>query len=700
MSRPLISYLKKHRKITDPVLSVLSLVSGYFTYQGAASLFATAGSSFVNSASAGVFSIGVTAGIYLFWHMAMGIAPAMPTVRSRVLAMAITALGWPFLIALSSWLNVTAMAGNAALELHMTKSVPAFELALEDAGRHARLAERLVPDLKAAADRYAGLAAAERSSGRITGVAGNGGIADTLEGVSRQLGGLVSQVGDAGKQVDAAAADGRKSLEKMRAISVSKEPLDRRMQDFAVEADGIKALIVRMEGKGLAESIGRSAAALSDTVIERVSSRNAQVASAQAEALARIREDLARTGASIAEVAAQIAAQPAIRAPDFDRISVVRAVVKYAGSFVPFWAGGIALDLLPTLLILYLMLAHAVAGPDVEEDDDDRECGATGDRYDHRTARPQDGDFAESRLARGMAMFGRMSPKGFAMIAAAAIIALMAIDMVSASLPSWKTPELGELLGSGRKPRSSLGHADHCLVMPDGVRVCEPAFKASGGAEAHGFFDPQPLPNTLKVREPSPAAVEAVRRVADAIGLEPNFKLVEADFDEDQWAYAMIREGKRLIVYDRKRFHWDSEPARWEDVTILAHEIGHHLNGHTLASERSAWAIELKADQFAGFAISRLGGSLVQAQSVYRHASEAGSKTHPPRAQRLAAIEAGWRHSEALKNQEPLTCATDWLGEAFAVRNRSCRMAKVCGDDGLAFRLACEERHGEWLWQR
>jgi hypothetical protein len=698
MLRRLKNFLETHGAITEPVLMVLSMVSAYFTFLGARSLFGAERASYLNSASAAVFSIGVTAGIFIFWHMALSIVPPMQSGKTRLLGLAITALGWPFLIALSSWLNVTAMAGGAALDLHMAKSIPAFERAVDDASRSAHLAEKLVPDLKAAADRYAGLAQAERTGGRISGVAGNGGIADTLDGVSRQLGGLRAQISEASRQADAIAAQARASVEKMRTISVSKAPLDGRLEDFAGEADKIKALIGRMDKKGLAESIQRSSAALADSVIERVSSRNAQVAAAQSEALARIREDLAGTGAAIAGVAAQIAAEPAVSAPEFERISVVRAVVRFAGSFLPFWAGGIALDLLPTLLILYLMLAHAVVGPEKDDDEnDDRQSDARYGRsginlaYDRDRDGPHDEVLAGGRFARVLAMLGRMSPKGFAMLAGAVIIALVALDIVSAALPSWAMPDLSDLVGPGHVSRSAPGAGTHCIVMPDGVRVCDP------GAGAAGFTGKGSFPNTLALRKPSPMAVRTVGWIVDALGLVPNFEVVGADFDEDQWAYAMIRNGKRYIVYDRRRFQWDRKAPRWEDVAILAHEIGHHLNGHTLDDIGSRPPTELEADRFAGFAISRLGGSLENALAGFRALPKDGSRTHPPRAERLAAVEAGWRHSEALKKQEPVTCATDWLDEPFKVRGRSCRMAKVCRGKTTGYRLACEQG-GKWFW--
>lgn len=695
-------FLRTHWEITGPILLLLSFVSGFFTFLGAQSLFGSEGAGFMNSASAAVFSIGVTAGIFLFWEMALSIVPQMPSGKTRLLGMGITALGWPFLIALSSWLNVTAMAGNAALEMHMTQTLPIFEQAVNDAVRRAQLAEKLTPDLKAAADRYTGLAQAERSSGRITGIAGNGGIADTLEGVSRQLGGLLAQLGEAGQRTDFAAAQARASLDRMRTLSIEKGPIERRIEAFATEAEKINTHLGQMDNRGLLESIQRSGATLADSVIERVASRNTQVAAAQTGALAKIRDDLARTGTAIAGVAAEVATQPGSKAPAFERISVVRAVVEYAGSFIPFWAGGIALDLLPTLLVLYLMLAHAVAVPDEKD--------AARDEPQPSYPRGKSGQQVKAGFIGRLADIGAMSPKAIVGLAAAVIVVLVAINLVQAAIsspPPTRPEESVEEPGKLSRPSSVPG--DNCVVMPDGVRVCDPVAPGNGRdlPERHkkievegalGFLDRWRLPYAINVSDPSPLALRAVSWIVDAVGLVPNFEVVAADITREFAAYATVRGGRRYIVYDRESLTWDISNPNWIDVTIMAHEIGHHLNNHPLDREIAYWKRELEADRFAGFAVSRLGGSLENALAAFRGLSVEGTELHPPRAQRLEAVEAGWRHSEALKKQEPVTCATGWLGTAFALHGGECRMAKVCRGKKPGYRLACEQ-NGQWLWQ-
>ena len=82
----------------------------------------------------------------------------------------------------------------------------------------------------------------------------------------------------------------------------------------------------------------------------------------------------------------------------------------------------------------------------------------------------------------------------------------------------------------------------------------------------------------------------------------------------------------------------------------LAHEIGHHLNGHTLDDIGSRPKTELEADEFSGFVWERWE-PLSEAQLAMRHiGSERASTTHPAKSDRLYAIKRGWER--ALKQSD------------------------------------------------
>jgi hypothetical protein len=87
-------------------------------------------------------------------------------------------------------------------------------------------------------------------------------------------------------------------------------------------------------------------------------------------------------------------------------------------------------------------------------------------------------------------------------------------------------------------------------------------------------------------------------------------------------------------------------------MTLLAHEIGHHINGHTNRKGGDKLLMELQADEFAGYVMHKLGATLLQAQNVMFYiARTEDSKTHPARNLRLLAIEKGWNGASDIQEK-------------------------------------------------
>jgi hypothetical protein len=142
-------------------------------------------------------------------------------------------------------------------------------------------------------------------------------------------------------------------------------------------------------------------------------------------------------------------------------------------------------------------------------------------------------------------------------------------------------------------------------------------------------------------------AQEIINDIIATVGLKANFEVRAATIEN---AAATNYHGKRFIIYDPQFIRKLNGAAgnRWASVSILAHEIGHHLNGHTLANNGSQPALELEADEFAGFVMQKMGATIQQAQAALKLA--AGYKpslTHPGQQDRLAAIQKGWERAGA-----------------------------------------------------
>jgi hypothetical protein len=83
---------------------------------------------------------------------------------------------------------------------------------------------------------------------------------------------------------------------------------------------------------------------------------------------------------------------------------------------------------------------------------------------------------------------------------------------------------------------------------------------------------------------------------------------------------------------------------KWAIYAIIAHEIGHYVLAHDRTAVGSDPAIELQADEYAGEILAKMDACLSDAQAAFnsRIMQRQRGDSHPPIAQRLAAVERGW----------------------------------------------------------
>jgi len=144
-------------------------------------------------------------------------------------------------------------------------------------------------------------------------------------------------------------------------------------------------------------------------------------------------------------------------------------------------------------------------------------------------------------------------------------------------------------------------------------------------------------------------AEKAVDEIVRRSGLKRNFYVMECPNTDN--CFAAIQGQTRLIVYDgsfMKKAN-DLSKSDWGALSILAHEIGHHLQGHTIIEGGSDPTKELEADEFSGFVMYQMGASLKDAQAaIYKLTSDYDGGTHPARPKRLAAIKKGYDNAQDL----------------------------------------------------
>jgi len=147
---------------------------------------------------------------------------------------------------------------------------------------------------------------------------------------------------------------------------------------------------------------------------------------------------------------------------------------------------------------------------------------------------------------------------------------------------------------------------------------------------------------------------DAARRIVAQIGLPQNFVL-KASLEYRNNAVAdMLKDEngrtQRYVIYDPNFFNAINDKADndWAAISVLAHEIGHHLNNHSLNNDGSTFEYELLADEWSGFVLRKMGASLKDAQSAVATLKDpkVPSKSHPPKTLRMESIEIGWRKGQ------------------------------------------------------
>ena len=171
---------------------------------------------------------------------------------------------------------------------------------------------------------------------------------------------------------------------------------------------------------------------------------------------------------------------------------------------------------------------------------------------------------------------------------------------------------------------------------------CRLACAASLALNGSCSYLGEALPAKTEVTASTGSVDGLIQRIVDASGLSRNFEVRAALVPN---ATAVTLGSKRYILYNPS---FMSEIAnvtqdKWAAAGILAHEIGHHLNGHTLQIGGSRPPLELEADYFSGFILEKLGAQMGEATAVIeRFGPETATATHPGRVERVASISSGW----------------------------------------------------------
>lgn len=148
--------------------------------------------------------------------------------------------------------------------------------------------------------------------------------------------------------------------------------------------------------------------------------------------------------------------------------------------------------------------------------------------------------------------------------------------------------------------------------------------------------------------------LKLIESIADYAGVGRNFSIIECPDINNAFAKNIKNNVdllEKYILYDLEFFNQINALAgtSWAATSILAHEVGHHINGHSLNNIGSTYKFELEADKFSGRILGFMGATLEEAQAAMNtKKSEEASSTHPAKRDRLAQIKLGWENAKGM----------------------------------------------------
>jgi hypothetical protein len=230
---------------------------------------------------------------------------------------------------------------------------------LDQAHRYAISAQSLLPDIQMASARFSQLAEGERT-GTLTGTAGSGTVVQLLSQMSNQLATLSRTVEQSREPEKALYDQGSKQLAKMRELVSSRDPIGPRSDAFGTEATALLGVIASLQQTSIASAVKRTADNLSEGFIAPAAGgQTAELADRQTAVVSRVQEAVAAQSKALSAAADRILNDKPAEPSRFVPLSSAMAILRYAGDFIPSWAGAISIDLMPAVLVIILCVAHA-----------------------------------------------------------------------------------------------------------------------------------------------------------------------------------------------------------------------------------------------------------------------------------------------------------------------------------------------------
>lgn len=294
---------------------------------------------------AALTSVAVFVVIYSFWVFAFKTIPALKNKRYIIIAWVTLSVGCSGIVAISTHWNVVALAGDELKSLSMqTTSITAdtqFSKATAQSGSY----QSLPPQIKALSSSVTTLADSEITSGAISGKKGKGGVSKTLLQIRDNIDKVQTSLSISAQAVEQLNAQGQACLSKLRNANT---PIV-----AAAGIDCINQTIAGLNNQIVADQVAQTLGTITDGIILPASIKTKD----QKDTIARILDGIQTQANTIADRASALKSKPVAFVSN-DSPNIMLAVLVHWRSIIPPIATALAIDLLPVILLIFLVLTR------------------------------------------------------------------------------------------------------------------------------------------------------------------------------------------------------------------------------------------------------------------------------------------------------------------------------------------------------
>ena len=145
----------------------------------------------------------------------------------------------------------------------------------------------------------------------------------------------------------------------MRGLVSDRGPINERSDAFGKEAMSLMGVIAKLQQTSVAPAVKRAADGLVAGFIAPAADGRGDLAERQTSVVGKVETAVAAQAAALSQAADKILDTPPVEPARFQPLSTAEAVLRYAGDFLPSWAGAISIDLMPAVLVFILCIVHA-----------------------------------------------------------------------------------------------------------------------------------------------------------------------------------------------------------------------------------------------------------------------------------------------------------------------------------------------------